>query len=74
MAAADLLVARHADPGHGARPPPQRPRPRPHRLETTASSQMYAAAIQTLREREMTDDEIREYAAQLMGPELVMGR
>ena len=43
-------------------------------LEITASSQMYAGAIQTLREREMTDDEIREYAAQLMGPELVMGR
>ena len=43
-------------------------------LEITASSPMYAAAIQMLREREMTDDEIRDYAAQLMGPELVIGR
>ena len=43
-------------------------------LEITASSPMYAAAIQMLREREMTDDEIRDYAAQLMGAELVIGR
>ena len=43
-------------------------------LEITASSPMYAAAIQMLRTREMTDDEIRDYAAQLMGPELVIGR
>ena len=43
-------------------------------LEITASSETYAAALQLLRDNEMTDDEIRDYAAQLMGPELVIGR
>ncbi len=41
-------------------------------LEITASSETYAAALQLLRDNEMTDDEIRDYAVQLMGPELVI--
>jgi hypothetical protein len=40
--------------------------------EVTASSEAYAAAIQMLRDNEMSDDEIRGYAAQLMGPETVI--
>jgi catechol 2,3-dioxygenase-like lactoylglutathione lyase family enzyme len=43
-------------------------------LEITASSEMYSAAMRMLRENEMSDDEIRDYAAQLMGPELVVDR
>ncbi len=43
-------------------------------LEITASSEMYSQAMQMLRDREMSDDEIRDNAAQLMGPELVVGR
>ena len=42
-------------------------------LEITASRETYAAAMQLLRDTEMTDDEIRDYAAQLLGPELVGG-
>jgi catechol 2,3-dioxygenase-like lactoylglutathione lyase family enzyme len=43
-------------------------------LEITASSETYAAAMRMLREGDMTDEEIRDYAAQMMGPELVIGR
>jgi glyoxylase I family protein len=43
-------------------------------LELTASTEVYTAAMQALRENEMSDDEIRDYAAQLMGPEIVVGR
>ena len=41
-------------------------------LEITVSSEAYAVAIQMLRDNEMSDDEIRGYAAQLMGPETVI--
>ena len=39
-------------------------------LEITASSEAYAAALQRLPDSEMSDDEIRAYAAQLMGAEM----
>ncbi len=43
-------------------------------LEITASGAPYAAAMELLRSTELSDDEIRDYAAQMLGPELVVGR
>jgi hypothetical protein len=43
-------------------------------LEITASGAPYAAAMELLRSTELSDDEIRDYAAQLLGPELVVDR
>ena len=43
-------------------------------LEITASRAPYAAAMELLRTTELSDEEIRAYAAQMLGPELVMGR
>ena len=42
-------------------------------LEITASGAPYAAAMDLLRNNDLSDDEIRAYAAQLLGPELVVG-
>ena len=43
-------------------------------LEITAPNPPYAAAMQMLRTQDLTDDEIRDYATQLLGAELVIGR
>jgi catechol 2,3-dioxygenase-like lactoylglutathione lyase family enzyme len=43
-------------------------------LELTASTEVYASAMQALRDKDMTDEEIRDYAAQMMGREFVVGR
>ena len=43
-------------------------------LEITAPGAPYAAARELLRSTELSDDEIRSYAAQMLGPELVVGR
>lgn len=43
-------------------------------LEITASGAPYAAAMELLRSTELSDDEIRDYAAQMLGPELVVDR
>ena len=43
-------------------------------LEITASGAPYAAAMELLRGTELSDDEIRAYAAQILGPELVIDR
>ena len=41
-------------------------------LEITASGAPYAAAMELLRDNELSDEQIREYAVQLMGPEMVI--
>lgn len=41
-------------------------------LEISASSTAYAAALAELRSRAMSDSEVRERAAQLLGPEFVI--
>ena len=43
-------------------------------LEITASGAPYAAAMELLRSTELSDDEIRDYAVQMLGPELVVDR
>src|SRR6478609_6514884 len=40
-------------------------------LEITASGAPYAAAIELLRSTELSDDAIRDFAAQMLGPEMV---
>ena len=42
-------------------------------LELSASSEAYAAALAELRSRDMSDSEVRARAAQLIGPEFVIG-
>jgi hypothetical protein len=43
-------------------------------LEITASGAPYAAAIELLRSTELSDDAIRDVAAQMLGPEMVVDR
>ena len=43
-------------------------------LEITAANPPYAAAMELLRTKDLSDDEIRDYATQLLGAELVIGR
>ncbi len=43
-------------------------------LEITASGAPYAAAIELLRSTELSDDAIRDFAAQMLGPEMVVDR
>ena len=43
-------------------------------LEITAPTEVYAEAMRVLMEEEMSDDEILDYAARLVGAEVVVGR
>ena len=43
-------------------------------LEITVANPAYAAAMELLRTTDLSDEDIRAYAAQLLGDELVVGR